>query len=257
MASSLPYTLSVEQVELFKSLQDSALLPELAEPGSGEIAALYKQRQKDKQKKIIAPYADIFYNESLKQFEGRKESILQQLRESKGIHFTAELAVWKTVIYHESLSKLKAREAAMSPSERSEHLRAKQLENEQIQAKGWESVFGVLEDGWNGWAEETVTIYEPMKLERIFKNSDLAMRLSLLLGPNFFPSYRLDYLDSVGTHERSGFSVYNKILCVEYFPFGLPKDKMVKLLDVAKEQKRRSENGEKIRLGAGEYAAGV
>ena len=259
MASSLPYTLSAEEATLFAQLQDSALMYELVTPGEGELVELYKQKKREQQKKRVLPYADLLADELMYMLQKRKDQIMAQLRESNDTEFMVDLFSWKAVHYHESLDRLKKREADMTPTELHDHLRKKHDEKELIKANGWESTFGADEHGFNGWAEETTTIYEPMKVDRIFKDSDLALRLSLFLGPNFSTSIRWDnalpgesYIDSV----MRGFSVYKKTLYVNYHPFGLPKKQLIKLLAVAKEDKRRQAMGEKIRLRSGEYPVG-
>ena len=256
MASfNLPYTLSAEDAALFKTIQDSALLPSLAQPGEGKMVELFKQKKKEEQKRIIAPYADLLEERLMKMLLQRKAEILQTLKDSKGTSFSVDLFSWKTINYHESLSQLKAREAYMSREERNTHYRSQNAHAAAVKETGWESMFGVYEEGYNGWAAEIMERLAPVKVDRIFRNSDLAMRISLALGPNFLPYIALENNDpSMGWLQ--GFNVFKKTLGVRYYPFGVPKQQMKELLAVAKSEAKRFAEGKKTRLGGGEYTVG-
>lgn len=256
MASfNLPYTLSAEDAALFKTIQDSALLPSLAQPGEGKMVELFKQKKKDEQKRIIAPYADLLEERLMKMLLQRRAEILQTLKDSKGTSFSVDLFSWKTINYHESLSQLKAREADMSREERNTHYRALNAHAAAVKGNGWESMFGVYEEGYNGWALEIVETFAPVKVDRIFRNSDLAMRISLALGPNFLPYTTWENnVPSMGGGQ--GFNVFKKTLGVRYYPFGVPKQQMKELLAVAKSEAKRFAEGKKTRLGGGEYTVG-
>jgi len=256
MASfNLPYTLSAEDAALFKTIQDSALLPSLAQPGEGKMVELFKQKKKEEQKRIIAPYADLLEERLMKMLLQRKAEILQTLKDSKGTSFSVDLFSWKTINYHESLSQLKAREADMSREERNTHYRSQNAHAAAVKETGWESMFGVYEEGYNGWAAEIMERLAPVKVDRIFRNSDLAMRISLALGPNFLPYIALENNDpSMGWLQ--GFNVFKKTLGVRYYPFGVPKQQMKELLAVAKSEAKRFAEGKKTRLGGGEYTVG-
>lgn len=258
MASfNLPYTLSAEDAALFKTIQDSALLPSLAQPGEGKMVELFKQNKKEEQKRIIAPYADLLEEQLMKMLLQRKAEILQTLKESKGTSFSVDLFSWKTINYHESLSQLKAREADMSREERIAHYRSQNAHAAAVKETGWESMFGVYEEGWNGREAETMETFAPVKVDRIFRNSDLAMRISLALGPNFLPFIAWENKDhSVSMGWLQGFNVFKKTLGVRYYPFGVPKQQMKELLAVAKSEAKRFAEGKKTRLGGGEYTVG-
>jgi hypothetical protein len=60
-------------------------------------------------------------------------------------------------------------------------------------------------------------------VDRIFRNSDLAERLSLTLGPNFLPSYKWESVEGAADESEFGYRVYKKTLCVIYCPFGVSK----------------------------------
>lgn len=261
MASlNLPYTLSAEDAAVFTTLQDSALLPELAKPGKGEMVELFKQKKYEEQRALLAPYADILEAELKKMLEQRKSVILQKLKESKGTAFTVELFSWTTVHYHESLSQLKKRESEMGFEERHEHYLAQRKKDQLITANKWETMFGTEYGLVYGYGEDDYpdVARVSMKVDRIFRFSDLTMRLSLALGPNFYPFMRWVNVmpEPFTAAERRGYFVYKKVLCVRYYPFGVSKLQMDKLLACAKTQAQRLADGEKISLTGGEYPVG-
>jgi hypothetical protein len=259
--SSLPYTLSAEDTALFQSLQASALLPTLARPGRGEMVELFKQRKREEHKKAVESYADLLEIELVKMLEERKASILQQLKDSKGSSFTAKLFSWKTVSYHESLTELQRRKSEMTADQMAQHpllMRERRIE---IMENQWESYFSVeATQGYynpHGYVEEeTYSTHYPMKVDRIFRHSDLAMRLSLKLGPNFYPFIKWDRVEGAGAEGDHGFSVFVKTLSVRYNPFGVNKEQMMKLLAVAKTEAQRAALGQKTGYTAGETPMG-
>jgi hypothetical protein len=235
--ASLSFNLSPEDAAIFQTLQASALLPTLAEPGEGELVELFKQRKREEQKKFIEPYADLLESDLVKMLGRRKASILQELKSN----FTAKLFSWNSVGYHESLSSLKRRQDGMTTKELSDHNVAMRERQFLILENDWESMFSVegvhYADG--GYEDVPYTALFPVKIDRIFRNSDLDKRLSLKLGPNFFPHIEYELIVGAGDESAYGYSVYKKTLCVTYYPFGVSKDKMVKLLKTAKEQAER------------------
>lgn len=258
MASfNLPFTLSAEDAALFKSLQTSAILPDLAHPGRGELVEVFKHKKREENRAIVAPYADILETELTKILNKRKGSILEQLRESKDTSFTVPLFSWNTVYYTETLSALRAREAVMSSDEFREHAEAQSQRWKTIANEGWETKFGVECAAVYGYGEdhETDWVYPNMKVDRIFRNSDLAMRLSLKLGPNFFPTIKWELLHE-DHHSRDGFMAYKKTLCVRYYPFGVSENQLKRLLAVVKSEASRIAEGEKTHLRPGEYGVG-
>ena len=183
MASfNLPYTLSAEDSLVFQGLQASALMHELSKPGEGELVELYKAKKRDEQKKIVEPYADILEEELTHMLQKRKDEILKQLRESKDTSFSVDLFAWKTVLYSETLSELKARESTMTMDELMEHRVKQGSQRLAIMDNKWETMFSVDEEAYNGWEVETVNIYTPIKVERIFKNlAGLSCQSGMLL----------------------------------------------------------------------------
>ncbi len=252
-------TLSTTDAALFKSLQASALLPALAEPGKGELVELFKANKRQEELKKVEPYADLLEIVLKQQLTDRADSIMKQLRETKGATFTVDLFSWKTVHYYESLTGLQERVAAMSPDEKAEHQTKMVQRDRQIKDNGWESMFSVEGQSPYSWdCDDVFTYYTyyPMKVDRIFRNSDLSCRLSLALGPSFFPSYRWERVEDAGDEGDSGFCVYKKTLYVRYYPFGVQKPQLEKLLTVAKRQAERMSLGEKTGFAASEYAVG-
>ena len=256
--SNLPFTLSASESAVFQRIQSEALLPALAQPGKGELVQLFKQKKREEEIKKVAPYADLLESTLKQELRDRKDSILKQLRESDSSTFKVDLFSWKTVHYFEALSELNARVDAMTEDERVAHGQKMRARSYQIEDNEWESTFGVDSHNAAGWGydPEFYTTYYPMKVDRIFRNSDLAWRLSLALGPNFFPSYRWDRVEGAGDDSDYGFCVYKKTLYVTYYPFGVKKTYMDKLLAVAKKDAERISLGQKTVFIPGEYPVG-
>lgn len=249
--ANLSFNLSADDALLFQGLQASCLLPTLAHPGEGELVKLFKEKKKAEEKELIAPYADLLETEILQELGARKETILKKLKESEGSSFTVELLSWNTVYYRESLQDLKRRESEMTLTELREHRWAKHEQGRLFESNGWQSKFGtcvrtVDEDG-EGMSHYG---YLPVKVDRIFRHSDLALRVSLALGPNFFPFLRYARVEEFPMDDPHGYCVTKTTLCVRYYPFGVSKSQMTRLLDVVKAKSARSAEGRIATLGA-------
>ncbi len=261
MASSLPYTLSAEDAALFKVLQDTAILQEAATPGEGSLVELFKQKKKDEQKKFIEPYADILEAQLKVNLFDRKDEILAELKASESSRFSAELFSWNSVQYRESLSDRSKRLSAMGIHERRSYNQKRMDRDQRIKEHAWETEFCVKTrctyEDWGGELVESDSYsWFPVKVDRIFRNSDLDKRLSLALGPNFYPYFTWEPIEGASDEDDDGFQVYKKTLCVRYCPFGVAKLQMDKLLETAREQAKRTTEGRTYRLGRGETPYG-
>lgn len=240
--NNLYYVLSAEDASLFASLQANAMLPSLADPGQGELAELYKQRKREEEAEALNPYTDLLEIEIKERVQARKEEILKQLKESQGSIFTADIFSWNTVYHLESLKDKSRRLSAMTPQEVQEYVKKETQRNQQIKINGWESTFGVKYFQTYG----SCWLYYPKKVDRIFRKTDLSNRISLALGPNFFPGIRWDHIEGAGEDSETGFSVYKKTLFVRYYPFGVNPTQMMKLLATAKKDMERKAKDEKV-----------
>jgi len=256
--ANLSFTLSPADAVLFKSLQQKAILPELAVPGEGELVKLFKQKKKEQQKAFLAPYADILETEILHELASRKKTILKKLTECEGTSFAVPLCSWNTIHYRESLQELGHRVSAMTPDELRAHYANRYSQEQLFEANGWESMFGTKDVYTDEDGERTVIDgYYPVKVDRIFRNTDLAQRVSLALGPNFFPFIGSEYIETPGSDWREdSFWVYKKTLYVRYYPFGVSKTHMTRLLDVLKAKNARQTEGKYVALKATEEATG-
>ena len=252
--ANLPFALSAEDAALFQSLQASALLPTLARPGEGELMAVYQQKKREEEFKTIEPFADLLEHDLAERLEMRKASILKQLRETKDTLFTVDLFSWKTVVYHETWQDMRRRYAAME-GDGSSFIQENRRRSILIADNKWETTFGVECTNPYSWdyPEEPWWSYYPKKVNRIFSHSDLAMRLSLKLGPNFLPFFRSERVEGAGEDSEHGFSVHKKTLYVRYYPLGVSQFRLTKLLAVAKKQAERMSRGEVLGYAAGEY----
>lgn len=249
--SALSFKLTAEDKAVFQYLQASALLPALATPGEGELVQQYKQKQKEQMRQTIEPYADILESQLLGYLAERKDEILQKLKSSTDTSFTADLFSWNSVAYGESLTQLKRRQSAMTPEELRQHRSEVGLRQGRIESEGWETTFGVEHQECYDGEESIYWAMYPVKVERIFRNSDLDLRLSLALGPNFFPFTRWE-----SVHDEQAYTAYKKTLCVRYYPFGVSKPQMDKLLACAKNEMKRKAAGLKTSLRSDEYGVG-
>lgn len=254
MASLL--NLSNEDHALFKSLQGSCLFPSLAVPGSGEMVNLYKTKKREEERKFIEPYADLLEDELVKMLKRRKAIIYEELLNSKDTSFTVELFSWKTVSYHEPIWVLNERVSKMTCDEELIHDLREWDRKSSIKSNEWETMFGTQMG--SSEADELDWIHSPVKVDRIFRHSDLGMRLSLALGPNFLPHekwesiFYMDGLPGVG----NGYTVYKKTLYVSYHPFGINKRQLKNILEVARKERERLEKGQRATLGPAEYPVG-
>jgi hypothetical protein len=231
---NLSYSLSAEDQAIFAKLQADSLLPSLAFPGEGELIKTFKANKRQEERNWMAPYADILEVELKATLEERKDLILQKLHACKETVFTVDLFSWNTVMYYEWLSEMQERVSKMTREEKVKH-EAEQRERQRlIKENRWESTFGVAYNSSYPWAyPDSIAFNMPLKkVDQIFNKSDLAMRLSLALGPNFFPSTRWEMVKGAGDPSETGYSVYKKTLYVRYYPFGVPKKQMTKLLRV-------------------------
>jgi hypothetical protein len=257
--AALPYHLSRQDKTLLNDIQSSSLLPSLATPGAGELVQLYKTKKREETAALFGPYADLLELELKELLKQRKSTILQKLRESKDSSFSVDLFSWKTVSYFESLSGMQQRVGDMTPTEKAMHAMQMRERRIQIEENGWESTFGVeCRDPplWESSEDCTFWAHYPKKVDSIFRFSDLAQRLSLALGANFFPSIRWERVEDAGDESLTGFYVYKKTLYVRYYPFGVNKNQMDKLLTTAKKEAERSSLGKKTGFCAGEYGVG-
>jgi hypothetical protein len=215
---------------------------------------VYQQKKRDEEFKRIEPFADLLEHDLAEQIEVRKAAILKQLRESKDTLFTVDLFSWKTVAYSETSQDMRHRYAAMEDG-RSALIQENRRRAILIEDNKWETTFGVESANPYSWdySDEPYWSYYPRKVDRIFRHSDLAMRLSLKLGPNFFPSFRWERVEDAGDSSEHGFSVYKKTLYVRYYPLGVSQMQLTKLLGVAKKQAERMSLGEVLGYTAGEY----
>jgi hypothetical protein len=230
-------------------------MPSLAKPGWGEFAELYKQRRAEEQRAMMEPYADLLEVNLLGMLKQSHPFILWQLRKSEGTIFKANVFSWNTVKYLEPLHLRARRLSAMTPEERDENEAAEHSRKHQIAQEGWETTFNT-ECHVAGYALGQYS-RRPVKVERIFRNSNLKQRISLALGPNFYPYIWSEKVVEVADSVKDqGYVVLKRTLTVRYSPFGLNKHEIKKLLDVAKSQAKRKAEGLITTYDRGEYGVG-
>lgn len=267
MAHTLPYGLSIEDGELFSSLVSSALLHQVSTPGSGEFAQRFRDRKLAEERDRLHPYTDLLEAEIRRQITSRDpESLLDEMRACHVYDMGINLFSWNTIFFNESLLMMKERVAEMSPSEQMEHRYKKQERDISIEQQGYCHTIGVnnrLSYGSNyhyydcGDEYDGLSFLSPVKIHRIFTKTDLAKRLTLILGPNFFPSFRYEQLAQVNEEGTDGYLAYKVTLFAKYYPSGLPRTQMKELLDVARTQQRRQAEGKVRTLSDTEWLVGI
>jgi hypothetical protein len=260
MASSLPFTLSAADAALFNELQASAVFPEFATPGEGDLAAAYKKASKERLRERMEIYADLLLPLILEVAQAKKMDIVYQLIKDPHKTMEADIFSWNTVVYTESFSDYKRRLAAMSSQDRFDEENRQYEERQMFEQNGWQHTLGLdvdIRSPWGGW--DSCAMLSPQRIERIFNHSNLAERVALALGPNFMPYTKTTCVYGEETAGKN-YGVFRKTLSVIYMPFGRPKTNLLKALEVVRNQKKREADG-KVRkicvcegiVGVGEY----
>jgi hypothetical protein len=238
--ASLPYVLSAEDTALLESLQDTALLPAVS---LQEVRELAYKKKAEQEKQMLLTYADLLEMEILTELSLRKQSILNKLKESPDTDFTVELLSWNTIFYREDLSQLLRRESLMTREELRDHTNAKRALQESLTTLGKLSVCGtetLYDDGHETY--RYISLPE-VKVERIFRKTNLRYRIAMALGPNFFPYLRTKEQEGVGEDGPHGYTGWTTTLCVRYYPMGISKNQMTSILKTLKDKKQRQEEG--------------
>jgi hypothetical protein len=246
MAYALPYALSPEQQTNYERVLQAALLPSLVIPGENELAVTYKEAQRVVQKHMMEPYADLLEEHILSIVATEKERILDELRTSPHVWMSAKIFSWNTIHYHETLKDMLKRQSAMTYDETIDHYQWTSDRAKLIKDKGLEHEFGVF-------YSEGVFTYWPLpcvKIERIFKNTNLADRIALSLGPNFTAFIRAEFLEE-NTRDFK-MDAMKHTLCVRFHPFGPQRSTMVRLLSVVESEAERKSRNQKRTLNEGE-----
>jgi hypothetical protein len=255
MASALSFTLSAEDLALFRELQSNALFTALATPLMNPVAEVVKQKHKETERDRLEPYADILLPILLAKIKLQSDESLAELMEAakKGAPLEVNSLWWNTVIYNRSLTEKQRAESVMTYEERrAASLREHDLRDE-LRASGSEHMVGIRTPsyGYEEYDAENYTLW-PVKVDRILRVTDLRYRLALALGPNFFPSIR--WAEEVNRVEgEEGHSVRRKELVFRYYPFGLDKFKMKTMLAAFKRQKQREADGLIATLGVHDW----
>lgn len=231
------YTLSSKDTERLQELQASCLLPSIAVPGKGELVSMFKFMKSNEMRVQMQPFADLLEFELLKMLATMKDRILDDLAKGPSSRMTATLFSWKTVEYIETFGEMKLRESMMSEEKLALHRLFKAMQAEMLKANGYETGFGT-KVSYPHYNQEEYWLHYKKNVEAIFRYSDLALRLSLALGPNFYPFISSEYVEG-GDPSLGGYRVKKQTLSVQYYPFGVKKNQMLRLLQVDAEQKAR------------------
>ena len=239
--NSLPYTLNAEQTALFQEMQDSALFPALATPGEGELVTLFKKSYRELQRKRLEPCADLLKTHILARVCVDRAAILEELKKDPKAGMRAELFSWHTIRYNQTLTQLQKAQSKMSFDEKTASRIDMHTEKQQIKDNHWETMLRV--DEITDSCEMMTAMWE-VKINDIFRFTDIADRVALALGPCFFPYIQWQEAEDLTNLKSPNFRIYKKALCVRYYPFGLDLPKMKRLFEAASKQNERALRGE-------------
>jgi hypothetical protein len=238
--ASLRYVLSAEDTALLESLQNTALL---SETSLQEVSELAFKKKAEQEKQMLLPYADLLEMEILTELSLRKQSILNKLKESPDTDFTVDLLSWNTVFYREGLTELLRRESLMTREELRDHTNAKRVVQESLTTFGKLSVCGTEMLYHDEHETYRYISLSDVKVERIFRKTDLRYRIAMALGPNFFPYLRMKKQEDADEDGPHGYTGWTTTLCVRYYPMGISKNQMACILKTLKDKKKRQEEG--------------
>lgn len=254
-ASHLSYSLSEEQTALFNEMARSALLPQTAVPGKGELVERYKKEQRESQRKQMQPYADLLGCCILRQIHAKRDELLAELHAQPWDKMSVPLFSWNTVMFNETIQEMNNRTDGMKTCEYVEESRKIAERARMIEECDGEHMFGVAQTERFG---VDVALRE-VRIERIFRNSDLATQLVTALGPNF--TYKIEYTRVTQSEHYDyespyGFRVMTKTLLAVYHPFGMTKTMLMKNLEVYKAYTDREVCGEIKQLAGDQWLRG-
>jgi hypothetical protein len=223
-----------------------AILPEIAVPGRGELVERYKKGMREAERADMLPYAELLGGCILRQMKAKREKLLAGLKSAPWNDMCVPIFSWNTVEYREKLEQMKSRCSAMTAEELAAHNKLVDERKSQIAAADGEHMFGVAQTKRFGC---DIAMRE-VRIDRIFKNSDLATLLVTSLGPGF--SWRITRTSERPAHVDAwspyGYWFTTKTLYAVYHPKGLPKAKLLKNIQVFRDHSDRMDRDEIAKL---------
>ncbi len=260
---SLPGSISSADALLISSINKGSLLGN-AGLAYNELFSLHKANKRTEDIKVVEPYADLLEDELVSKLQEKKDTILAAFKKCTSSDLEVPLFSWKSIRWNESLSNREWRRAQMTAEELAADSILKYDQENKIELNDWETKFGVKHYSWqyDEYEEDTVEhshfVHYPMKVDRIFRTSDLAHRISLHFGVNFYTYVKQDFLGGLGDEDMTtGFNVVKRTLVLKYLPYGPSHGQMQRLLQVARTQKERKDNGERATLMRNETVFGA
>ena len=254
-SASLSYTLSDEQAAFFNEMVSSALLPKVAIPGQGELVERYKKEQREAQRLKMLPYADLLGGCIVRQLQAKRAELLAQLHTAPWKNMEVPIFSWNTVVFNETLQEMNNRLDGATNEELAKHFQTLGERERIIAESGAEHMFGVAHTA----QFFTDVALREVRIDRIFRNSDLATQLVTTLGPNFTYKIRPIYSEACPHYEYGspyGFSTLKKTLIAVYHPFGMTKSVLLKNLAVFQNHAERAARGEVTRLDVDQWLRG-
>jgi hypothetical protein len=231
-----------EDRELFREIQQSALLPTLAEPGVGDLARRQRAFRKQEAIQMLDPYADILEQQIMPLLLAKKEAILAKLVSSpQDGYFYVDVCEWNTVQYACKGSELREHIASLAPQEKEWFLQGLKDRNDELKQRGWtDSRLSVKKMS----ADDGLIMLRPQKIERIMRKSNLGWRIAQALGPNFRPEIVLKAVSHIGApRSKLDYIAFKGVLTLVYCPLGLERTLLKEMLATVKRQKERRAAG--------------
>jgi hypothetical protein len=224
--------LDAEEAQLFKGLQDESLFSDYRYRVL-ELERTKEEARTKREKEFVQPYADLLFEHIKASVTARKAELWETLK-TKG-----ECAVfsYEMLRYNQTMLEKQRRLDEMTSDERVAHFEAEVEEPKETQ-------FGANKWFFNSWKDTEDeddyyqgTLHYPIKVQRIFRRSDLAVRIGLLFGPHFVTKRTYETLS---TREGDfGWSHQKVTLQVVFKGDTISKGEVAQILRVAKETKER------------------
>jgi hypothetical protein len=171
--------LNAEEAVLFQSLKDDSFFS--GWPFHADLEQTKLELQKKKEKELVQPYADLLLAHIKSAVTARRGEIWETLAATG----ECEVFSYEALHYNQDLVDKKRRLAEMSAEEREAVFTAEEPTETHFGLKKWHANDAEAVAEGDDLFYQSHELY-PIKVQRIFRSSDLGVRISLLFGPHFF-----------------------------------------------------------------------
>jgi hypothetical protein len=139
-----------------------------------------KESKKRKEQLKLQPYADILFDHIMETLELQKDSIREKLtsdlaKDTKYPSF--EILEYNSVMYNDTLEEKIQKQRSMTEEERTTAYKQETKQNIRIRTNGWDATIALTRNGY-------YTMH-PVRLERIFKHTDILRRIANEFGTKY------------------------------------------------------------------------